>query len=164
MKDQNGSNSVLYDLNDAYQAVTEEEIEEFGANLKESKTDEIEIADATEEVKRFTVLADKVEKEAEPLKKEYRKFRMEPAPDEEKGKELSKKIDALEDSAQTYRQIASHSARRALGYPQENLDIRKDWKIVTLPEKKRSGIEIIGIGIGSDDLEFLKLMNQFEKL
>lgn len=160
MENQNQSTTVLYGINEAYQTVTEEEMEKFGEGLTESQTDEIEIGDAPEEVKKFTILADKAEKELEPLKKEHKKLHEEFMPDEDKYNEILKKISAAEDVVDTYRQIASRAARLSVGYPLENLDLRKGWKIVTLPEKNDSNIELAGVGIiGPDGAHFFDLLS-----
>ncbi len=169
MTQKTGFTGVIFDLNDAVQNVTEEEILKEAEELKEPAQGEIEIGDVPDEAKRLNVLISRTLEEVEPFVKQFEKIRENrPVPMNQETldslTQLEKNISEKRDTLDLYDKIKWRSIRSSIENCPASIGIRKGWKVVSTPEKKRSGIEVIGIGIGSDDLEFLKLMGQFEKL
>ena len=169
MTQKTGFTGIIFDLNDAVQNVTEEEISKEAENLREPGEGEIEIGIVTDEAKRLDVLLSKVYEEAQPLIEQFKKIQENRPPFMNQETlnnltELEKNLSEKKDMIELYDKIKWRSIRSSIENCPASIGIRKGWKVVSTPEKKRSGIEIIGIGIGSDDLEFLKLMGQFEKL
>jgi hypothetical protein len=160
-----GFTGIIFDLNDAVQNVTEEEISKEAENLREPEEGEIEIGIVTDEVKRLDVLLSKVYEEAQPLIEQFEKIR-ENRPffmNQETLDgliELEKNLSEKKNMIELYDKIKWRSIRSSVENCPNSIGIRKGWKVVSVPEKKGSGIEIIGIGIGSDDLEFLRLMDK----
>ena len=70
-----------------------------------------------------------------------------PEHDDEKCAEITKKINDLHSLKDIYQGIMSRAARIAVGNPPTNIELRENWKIVSLPKRKNIGLHLAGVGI-----------------
>jgi transcriptional regulator of heat shock response len=165
MTEKSDFNGILFDLNDSVQNVTDEEISKEAEILPETKTGEVEIGDAPYEAKCLDVLTSKEVDEAEIIVKELEKLHETPfSHDKEKCSALKKKLHEKKKLIDLYQSIKWMSVRASIENCPDSVGIRKGWKVVSVPEEETSGgIGIISIGMGGNDLEFLKLMEKLNR-
>jgi superfamily I DNA and RNA helicase len=152
--------SILFDLNDALQNVSEEEINNAAEMFCETKNGEEEISEASDETKRLSVLRKKFYDESKELQKKFNDLHSPKTKhDQEKCDEVYKQLKKKQKLLDLCNKLLWASVSESIDDYSKDVCLRKKWKIVSIPEKK-SNIEVVSIGIGGGEItDFLDLLS-----
>lgn len=144
--------SVLFNINDSLQNITNEELLKASEGLSEIEDGEVVIGEASEEAKKLFVLQKKITGDLEAISNEMEKKKPRSLSElKEAIDEVMDKFKERKDMCEIYYSLMWRAMTESLEKPNYSITIgiRKGWKIVKIPKQEMSlpiGLGIISIG------------------